>query len=246
MCAIHSATFADLVPLALPQTACSDLNKLPITSIDPKAVALANLYPAPNSGLSVYQASPALFEHANQFDTREDFNPNDTNQIFGRFSYSDDPQFIPGPFQGRSRWRRLSAGYPDREIGADGGGIHACIQPERREPGSGRLCTSAHHTRRTGFLLRSGIPAQYGIQGIPQFTGNGGLPGIVITNLQTLGSNEYLPSDEATATLQVTDDFTPDLRQAQLQDGPRVPEREVLHLAACGFAWPLPIQRYLH
>ena len=29
-----------------------------------------------------------------------------------------------------------------------------------------------------------------------------------ISNLQTLGSNHYLPSDEATATLQVTDDFT--------------------------------------
>ena len=69
------------------------------------------------------------------------------------------------------------------------------------------------HTTRFGpVATQAGIPGQYGISGIPQpptaGPENGGLPGIVISNLQTLGSNEYLPSDEATATVQFTDDFT--------------------------------------
>jgi hypothetical protein len=188
-------------------SACSDLNMLPASRVDPVAVKLLQLYPAPNSGLGVYQASPALFEHANQFDTREDFNPNDANQIFGRFSYSDDPQFIPGPFKGV----------------ADGGAFQQGIQTAK----SAQMVAAythvfssnvvnqvragyAHlHTTRAGPVsATSGIPAQYGIPAIPQFTNNGGLTQIVITGLQTLGSNQYLPSDEATATLQISDDFT--------------------------------------
>jgi hypothetical protein len=190
--------------------ACSDLNMLPASRIDQNAVKLLSLYPAPNAGspiLNVYQASPALFEHANQFDTREDFNPNDANQIFARFSYSDDPQFIPGPFKGV----------------ADGGAFQQGIQTAKSAQmvaaythvfspsvvNQARAGYAHLHTTRAGPVsTQMGIPAQYGIQGIPQFPNNGGLTQIVITGLQTLGSNQYLPSDEATATIQVTDDFT--------------------------------------
>ena len=42
----------------------------------------------PNGGHTApYQDSPGLYEHSNTFDTREDFNPNEKNQIFARFSY---------------------------------------------------------------------------------------------------------------------------------------------------------------
>ncbi len=180
---------------------------LPAGRIDPNAVKLLQLFPAPNSGIGSYQTSPALFEHSNEFDTREDFNPNQGNQVFARFSYSDDPQFIPGPFKGI----------------ADGGAFQQGIQTAK----SAQMVAAYTHVftpnvvnqARAGFAhlhttrfgpegSTMGIPAQYGIQGIPQVAENGGLPAIVITNLQTLGSNQYLPSDEATATLQVTDDFT--------------------------------------
>ncbi len=41
-----------------------------------------------------------MFEHSNSFDARMDFNFNDKNQMFFRFSLKDDPQFIPGIFGG--------------------------------------------------------------------------------------------------------------------------------------------------
>ena len=54
-----------------------------------------------------------------------------------------------------------------------------------------------------------GIPAQFGIQGIPQSgRENGGLPAFDIGGLNDLGSNDFLPSDEVSQTLQITDDFT--------------------------------------
>ena len=52
------------------------------------------------------------------------------------------------------------------------------------------------------------LPGQYGIQGIPQQKENGGLPAFGINGLATLGSNAFLPSDEVSSTIQVTDDFT--------------------------------------
>src|SRR4051812_12549470 len=54
----------------------------------------------------------------------------------------------------------------------------------------------------------SDIPSQFGIAGIPQLNENGGLPAFGINGLSTLGSNAFLPSDEVTSTIQVTDDFT--------------------------------------
>lgn len=187
--------------------ACPDLNILPANRIDANAVALLNLYPTPNAGLGTYQDSPGLYEHSNTFDTREDFNPNDKNQVFARFSYSDDPQFIPGPFAGV----------------ADGGAFEQGIQTAKSaqmvaaytyvfNPNTINQVRAgfAHlHTTRFGPVgSQLGIPEQYGIADIPQVAENGGLPNYYISNLTNLGSNNFLPSDESTATLQVMDDFT--------------------------------------
>jgi hypothetical protein len=191
-------------------TACPDLNQLPTGRIDQNAVKLLKLYPAPNAGaplLNIYSASPALFEHANSFDTREDFNPNDANQVFARFSWSDDPQFIPGPFTGIADGGAFQQGVQTAKSAQMVAAYTHVFSPN--VVNQARAGYAHLHTTRAGpVATQTGIPAQYGIPGIPQFTNNGGLPGIVITGLQTLGSNEYLPSDETTATIQVTDDFT--------------------------------------
>src|SRR5205085_1645271 len=52
------------------------------------------------------------------------------------------------------------------------------------------------------------IPNQFGIQGVPQVPSNGGLGTIFITGLNTLGSNQFLPSIETSQTSQYTDNLT--------------------------------------
>jgi hypothetical protein len=168
-----------------------------------------NLYPAPTgSGVtSNFQSSPNLYEHSNSFDTREDFNPSQKDQVFFRFSYVDDPQYIPGPFGGI----------------ADGGAFQQGIQTAKSDQAAaaythvfsptvvnvGRVGFNHLHTTRFGPEGGTmGIPAQFGIQGVPQVTENGGLPGFTFQGLSNLGSNNYLPSDEVSQTLQITDDFT--------------------------------------
>jgi Carboxypeptidase regulatory-like domain len=190
------------------QAGCG-LNQLPAGRIDPNAVKLLNLYPNPTtSGVAGnFASSPNLYQHNNQFDVRTDFNASDKNQVFARASYWDNPEFIPGPFGGI----------------ADGGGFQQGNQTAKSFQGVGvfthlftpttvnvaRFGWSHLHTSRSGPEGNTlGIPAQFNIAGIPQVPGNGGLPAIGFGGLQTLGANNFLPSDETTQTTQVVDDFS--------------------------------------
>jgi hypothetical protein len=186
-----------------------NLNHIPVARLDPNAIKLLNLYPAPTNGsLSTnFASAPKATQDRNAFDVRADFNPSDKNQIFFRFSYVDDPQFIPGVFGGI----------------ADGGAFQQGIQTAKADQAAlgytHAFTPSAINVARAGFNhLHTtrfgpegntlGIPAQFGIQGIPQVPENGGLPGFTFGGLSTLGGNNFLPSDEVSQTLQITDDFT--------------------------------------
>jgi hypothetical protein len=187
-----------------------NLNVIPSTRLDPNAVALMQLYPAPTTGalFQNFAASPKLFEHRNAFDARMDFNFNDKNQMFFRFSLVDDPQFIPGIFGGI----------------ADGGGFQQGDQTANAQQSALsythtfspnlinviRAGLNYLHTTRVSPSANdlSNIPGTFNIQGIPQLQENGGLPAFGINGLATLGSNAFLPSDEVTSTFQLTDDVT--------------------------------------
>ena len=71
-----------------------------------------------------------------------------------------------------------------------------------------RVFNYLNTTRASPEAANLGLPAQYGIQDIPQVPKNGGLPAFGINGLATLGSNSFLPSDEVSSTFQLTDDLT--------------------------------------
>jgi len=190
--------------------ACPDLNILPADRLDPNAITLLDLYPAPNlSGTSSnYIVSPNLKEDRQSFDTRLDVNFSSKDQTFFRFSLVDDPQLIPAIFGGV----------------ADGGGFQEGNQTALGQQSAlawthvfnpntinvARAGLNYLHTTRVSPEANNltDLPGQFGIQGIPQEHENGGLPAFGITGLQTLGSNAFLPSDEVSSTMQFTDDFT--------------------------------------
>jgi|KBSMisStandDraft_5_1062788.scaffolds.fasta_scaffold08296_2 hypothetical protein len=183
------------------------LNQLPASRIDPNAVKVLNLFPEPNSGIQTYSASPALFQHRNQFDIRGDLNPNDKNQIFARYSFSDDPVFIPGIFGGVADGGAFNEGLQTARSHQMVAGYTKVFSPNvvnQVRAGFAHL----HTTRFGPEGTTDGIPEQFGIQGIPQGQENGGLPAFGIGGLAQLGSNAFLPSDEVSQTLQVSDDFT--------------------------------------
>ncbi len=190
--------------------ACPDLNLIPTSRLDPNAIALMQLYPAPtNSNLfSNYTNSPLLVQNEKQFDVRLDVNPTQKDQLYYSFSYDDKPELIPSIFGGV----------------ADGGGFFQGNQTASSQHSA--LVWNHIFTPTTINVARAGlnylhttrnipeasnlndIPGQFGIQGIPQEKENGGLPALGIGSMQTLGGNAFLPSDEVSSTIQVTDDFT--------------------------------------
>ncbi len=190
--------------------ACPDLNMLPAGRLDPNAIKLLNLFPNPTSNAltSNYTNSPVLRENRNAFDARLDVNFTQKDQVFFRFSYVDDPQFIPSIFGGV----------------ADGGGFYQGNQTALAQQSAlvwnhvissttvnnARVGLNYLHTTRNipEATNLSDLPGQYGILGIPQQKENGGLPAFGINGLQTLGGNAFLPSDEVSSTIQLNDDFT--------------------------------------
>jgi hypothetical protein len=198
-------------PTTMTFTAACGLNMLPTGRLDSNAIKLLNLYPSPTTAANHgnnFGDSPKLFEHRNAFDTRMDLNINEKNQLFFRFSYADDPQFIPGIFTGI----------------ADGGGFQDGPQTANAQQSAlgythtfsptlinvARAGLNYLHTTRVSPPANdlSNIPGDFGILGIPQQSLNGGLPAFGIKGLQTLGSNAFLPSDEISSTFQATDDVT--------------------------------------
>ncbi len=155
-------------------TSCG-LNQIPSGRVDQTAVKLLGLYPQPNSGLATYTSSPHLFEHKNAFDVRGDYNPEEKDQIFVRVSYADDPQYIPGIFGGIADGGSFDQGIQTaKSLQGVAGWTHVFNPNTINQVRAG----FAHlHTTRFGPEGdTAGIPAQYGITGIPGGSENGGLP----------------------------------------------------------------------
>jgi hypothetical protein len=206
---------------AAPTTAnCPTLNQIPSGRLDPNAVKLMSLFPgATNSAVSSNFASNfSLFEHRNAFDVRGDYNPSEKNQVFFRFSYVDDPQYIPGIFGGVADGGAFQQGIQTAHSNQSAGAWTHAFTPNAINVA--RVGFNHLHTTRFGPEGNDlGIPASYGIQGIPQTSENGGLPEYDIGGLSTLGSNSFLPSDEISQTLQLTDDFTKIWKQHSFKMG---------------------------
>ena len=191
---------------------CPTINTIPANRIDANAVSLLELYPAArtNNVLQLFNnfaSNPNLFEHRNAVDVRGDYDASDKNQIFYRFSYVDDPQYIPGPFGGIADGGAFQDGIQTAKSYQQAGAWTHVFNPNTINVFRGGF-NHLHTTRFGPEGSNLGIPAQFGIQGIPQVPENGGLPSYGISGLLTLGSNAFLPSDELSQTLQITDDFT--------------------------------------
>ena len=96
-----------------------------------------------------------------------DSNVSDKNQVFFRFSYKDDPQFIPGVFGGVADGGAFQQG-PQTALAQQSalGYTHTFSPTLINEV---RVGLNYLHTTRSGPEASvDGIPAQYGIQDIPQ------------------------------------------------------------------------------
>ena len=195
-------------------------NIIPASRLDPNAMKLLNLYPAPNNGglFNNYAANPVLRNDGNQLDVRVDQNFSEKDSLFGRVSYVNNPQFIPGPFPGIADGGSFAQG--DQTAASWNAALSETHSFSSSLLNEARLGFNRIATTRTqpnsGTL---GIPAQFGIQGVPQVTDNGGLGSLFISGLTTLGSNQFLPSVEYSNTFQFTDNITKNFGRHSIKAG---------------------------
>jgi Carboxypeptidase regulatory-like domain/TonB dependent receptor len=184
-------------------------NQLPAGRLDQNAIKLLDLYPAPTrAGLfSNYTSDRIATNNTNQFDIRVDQNFSDKDQLFGRFSYADNPNFVPGPFASYADSSSFSQDlFHNNTVSAALSETHSFTPSTINEArfGYSRLATSQFQP----FANTMGIPAQFGIQGIPQIPHNGGLPFISISGLNSLGPAGFVPGERFSETTQITDNLT--------------------------------------
>lgn len=190
-------------------------NIIPADRLDTNAVKLLQLFPAPNVANATsggtqnnYQNVTQNTNDENTFDVRIDQHFNDRNQVFGRYSHISQTQDIPPPFSGVADGGGYGNGTQTFTVNGLALSYTHVFSPTLVN--EARYGLAREHTTRTPVGANTlGIPAQFGIQGIPQFAGNGGLPYLGIGNLNNLGqAGGYLPGDRQSDTTQLTENLT--------------------------------------
>jgi hypothetical protein len=189
-------------------------NMISPSRLDNNAIALLNLMPAPTYStlLNNYITAPTNVDSYNNFDVRIDQVIGGKDYLFGRYSYNGHTQNHPGIFTDYQKGyadggnsSSLSDFY-DRAQNVSIGETHT-FNP--RLVNDLRIGVNREHVlwlQPNGNTL--GIPAQYGIMGVPQYATNGGLPEFYVGSLTSFGSFNYLPSNKYGTTPQLNDDVT--------------------------------------
>ena len=200
------------VPIGVTGTG-TPTNIFPTGSIDPLAARLAALIPQPNSSINPafnYLAVPVRSETRNNFDVRIDhtFSPKDS--IFGRFSYENQPSYIPSPFQNVLDGGGFFDGHENfsyRSVALSETHMFDSTHVNEFRFGYNRI--NAHRYQNN---YNENVSAQLDFPGVPYEPGtfNGGLPALTFSDgsAPELGSSGFLPSIEKQNSYVFTDNFT--------------------------------------
>ena len=185
-------------------------NRIPANRLSPNAVKLLSLYPGPTAAglFRNYTVNRTNMDDTDAIDVRIDHNFTSNDQIFGRYSFADAPKFRPGPFEGVAD----GGGFGDGEetLRTQGAALSWTHTFSRTLINEARVGFGREHNVRLQAFGNdtSDIPGKYGIPGIVQTPGNGGLPFFGIGSLAGLGSSNWLVSERFSNTYQLTQNLT--------------------------------------
>lgn len=168
----------------------ANLNMLPAGRLDPNAVKLLQLYPTPSlpGYINDFAYDPSTTIDTNEVDYRvdENFSPRDQLFFFGSWSHELAvlPPYIPNAIGG-------AGDYYGEGPNTYGWQSYALSETHAFSPTMVNEIRLGY-ARSPGYKVppivnQLGIPAQFGMQGIPQTPGTGGLPDLTIGGLTALG-----------------------------------------------------------
>ena len=178
-------------------------------SLDPLAVKLAALYPAPNvaNNPSInYLANPVLSETRNNFDVRVDEKVSDFDSTFFRFSFENQPSSIPGTFGGLADGGGFFSGVEDNSYRSFATSWAHIFTP--RLVNEFRLGYNRINSQRFQLNSDTNVSAEIGFPGVPFAPGIGGLPQLTFNDVATLGSPTFLPSKELQNSYVLSENLT--------------------------------------
>jgi len=187
-------------------------NAVPASRLDANALKLMQLYPAPNQpGLNNnYVANRTNTDDTHAFDIRVDHNFSSNDRFFVRYSFSNNHKVRPSPFEGDGDGGGFSEG--DEKVRVNGLAASHTHVFSPTLINEARFGVGREHTYRLqpNGDDTSNVPGRYGILGVPQQAGNGGLPLIRIgnQNLSDLGHASWVVSERFSNTAQFSDNLT--------------------------------------
>jgi hypothetical protein len=207
-----------------------NLNILPAGRLDPNAIKLLGVYPAPNEATASqplnnnYFYDPKQYRNIETYDVRIDHHFNANNYINGTYDRTTFNWQVP-------------ANLPGLAVGETGGRVdsfpayafavsytHVFTPTLTNEMHVGMM--HADKLQQSIYGNQFGIPASFGIQGIQQVANNGGLPPITINGLTHIGVGNYTPTLQYVYSIEGADSVTKLYRNHVFKMGVQVDDIE--------------------
>jgi len=201
------------------QRAAFSGNRIPASRLDPAALRIFGLLPAPTSTAATrnFVFNPTIEQRTDQLDVRLDQNLGASDRIFFKYSYDDTNLISPGNLPSPA-----NAGVPIGPYLSSDGTNSAITVPLKNWSATLNFTkvvspTIVNETRVGAVrwnqnILPLGNPFQtadaIGIRGINVNDKSGGLPSFSITGYQVLGDNSTYPENSQTVSFQYEDILT--------------------------------------
>jgi hypothetical protein len=187
--------------------------------LDPAAVKIASLLPAPTSRAATrnFTFNPSTTQQTDQFDARIDQNIGKSDRFFGRYSFDNTTSLIPGALPSPA-----NAGIPISPYLSDDTNNPATSTPLRSQSVTldyTKVISPTTVNEARGGVVRWVIDINpignafstataVGIPGININNHSGGLPALAITGYQVLGDNSTYPEFSRMTLFQYEDNLT--------------------------------------
>ena len=184
-------------------------NQIPLKRLDPAALKVVNLFPAPNrSGPNNYLLNPSFRNDQDQFDLRGDAQLTAADNLSIFFSYGNVNAHRPDPFPGIAGGGTFSGDIQNlaRAAGITEVYVFSPSRVNEIKVGYFRYAVQA-----TQNFSGQALADQLGIPGINDPTNlqsTGGFPNISIAGLSPLGNQDFFPELLRENNYQLVDSFT--------------------------------------
>ncbi len=194
-------------------------NRIPASRLDPAAVKMIGLLPAPTSPVATrnFLFNPSLSQRTDQFDVRLDHNVGSSDRLFFKYSYDDTDLITPGGLPAPA-----NAGIPiGAYLSADGVNSATAV-PLRNQSWTLNFTKLVNpnivNEARAGVVRwnqnitplgnKFNTAEALGIRGININDKSGGLPAFTVSGFQVIGDNSTFPESSQTTSFQYEDILT--------------------------------------